>query len=72
MGIWLDDLGIRTLPLNAAQDLLEIVMRRYQRASTIVTSPGWAKSTGAGQEIVLDSHSGNSMIRAIFQEKSGC
>lgn len=34
----IDDLGIRTLPLSAAEDLLEIVMRRYQRASTLVTS----------------------------------
>jgi DNA replication protein DnaC len=46
----LDDLGIRTLPLNAAQDLLEIVMRRYQRASTLVTSnrpvEDWGKLLG--------------------------
>ena len=46
----LDDLGIRTLPLNPAQDLLEIVMRRYQRASTLVTSnrpvEDWGKLLG--------------------------
>ena len=29
----LDDLGMRKLPLTAAEDLLEIVMRRYERAS---------------------------------------
>jgi DNA replication protein DnaC len=34
----LDDLGMRKLPLTAAEDLLEIIMRRYERASTIVTS----------------------------------
>ena len=34
----IDDLGMRKLPLSAAEDLLEIVMRRYQRASTLVTS----------------------------------
>jgi DNA replication protein DnaC len=34
----LDDLGMRKLPANAAEDLLEIVMRRYERASTIITS----------------------------------
>ncbi|MBV8891117.1 MAG: IS21-like element helper ATPase IstB [Acidobacteria bacterium] len=34
----IDDLGMRKLPLTAAEDLLEIVMRRYQRASTLVTS----------------------------------
>jgi DNA replication protein DnaC len=33
-----DDLGMRKLPANAAEDLLEIVMRRYERASTIITS----------------------------------
>jgi DNA replication protein DnaC len=33
-----DDLGMRKLPANAAEDLLEIVMRRYERASTILTS----------------------------------
>lgn len=46
----IDDLGIRTLPLTAAQDLLEIVMRRYQRASTLVTSnrpvEDWGKLLG--------------------------
>jgi DNA replication protein DnaC len=34
----IDDLGMRKLPVNAAEDLLEIVMRRYERASTILTS----------------------------------
>ncbi len=29
---------MRTLPASAAEDLLEIVMRRYERASTIITS----------------------------------
>ena len=33
-----DDLGMRKLPANAAEDLLEIVMRRYERASTVLTS----------------------------------
>ncbi|PYP82306.1 MAG: hypothetical protein DMF61_26725, partial [Blastocatellia bacterium AA13] len=33
-----DDLGMRKLPLTAAEDLLEIIMRRYERASTLVTS----------------------------------
>ena len=33
-----DDLGMRKLPGSAAEDLLEIVMRRYERASTIITS----------------------------------
>lgn len=34
----IDDLGMRQLPASAAEDLLEIVMRRYERASTILTS----------------------------------
>jgi DNA replication protein DnaC len=34
----IDDIGMRKLPASAAEDLLELVMRRYERASTIVTS----------------------------------
>lgn len=34
----MDDLGMRKLPATAAEDLLEIVMRRYERTSTIITS----------------------------------
>jgi len=45
-----DDLGMRKLPLTAAEDLLEIIMRRYERASTIVTSnrpvEDWGKLLG--------------------------
>jgi DNA replication protein DnaC len=33
-----DDLGMRKLPQTAAEDLLELVMRRYERSSTILTS----------------------------------
>src|SRR5579875_833342 len=40
-----DDLGMRKLPLTAAEELLEIILRRYERASTLVTSnrplPDW-------------------------------
>jgi DNA replication protein DnaC len=39
----IDDLGMRKLPGNAAEDLLEIVMRRYERASTILT---WKRPPG--------------------------
>jgi DNA replication protein DnaC len=34
----IDDVGMRKLPAAAAEDLLELVMRRYERASTIITS----------------------------------
>ncbi len=46
----LDDLGMRKLPLTAAEDLLEIILRRYERASTLVTSnrpvEDWGKLLG--------------------------
>src|ERR1700751_2203463 len=46
----IDDLGMRKLPLTAAEDLLEIVMRRYERASTLLTSnrpvEDWGKMLG--------------------------
>jgi DNA replication protein DnaC len=46
----IDDLGMRKLPLTAAEDLLEIVMRRYERASTLMTSnrpiDDWGKLLG--------------------------
>lgn len=45
-----DDLGMRKLPPTAAEDLLEIVMRRYERASTLMTSnrplEDWGKLLG--------------------------
>ena len=45
-----DDLGMRKLPPTAAEDLLEIVMRRYERASTLLTSnrpvEDWGKLLG--------------------------
>src|SRR5262249_10555514 len=46
----IDDFGMRKLPLTAAEDLLEIVMRRYERASTVLTSnrpvEDWGKMLG--------------------------
>ncbi len=46
----IDDLGMRKLPLTAAEELLEIIMRRYERASTLVTSnrpvDDWGKLLG--------------------------
>src|SRR5262245_17005733 len=34
----IDDLGMRKLSPTAAEELLEIIMRRYERASTLLTS----------------------------------
>lgn len=46
----IDDLGMRKLPHTAAEDLLEVVMRRYERASTMLTSnrpvDDWGKLLG--------------------------
>jgi DNA replication protein DnaC len=46
----IDDLGMRKLPATAAEDLLEVIMRRYEKASTILTSnrpvEDWGKMLG--------------------------
>ena len=46
----IDDLGMRKLPVTAAEELLEIIMRRYERASTLLTSnrpvDDWGKLLG--------------------------
>jgi DNA replication protein DnaC len=46
----IDDFGMRKLPATAGEDLLEIVMRRYERASTLLTSnrpvEDWGKLVG--------------------------
>ena len=46
----IDDLGMRKLPHTAAEDLLEIIMRRYERTSTLITSnrpvDDWGKLLG--------------------------
>jgi DNA replication protein DnaC len=45
-----DDFGMRKLPATAGEDLLEIVMRRYERTSTLLTSnrpvEDWGKLLG--------------------------
>ena len=63
----IDDLGMRKLPSTAAEDILEIVMRRYERASTVMTSnrpvQDWGKLLGdsAAVSAMLDRllHHGN-------------
>jgi DNA replication protein DnaC len=46
----IDDFGMRKLPHTAAEDLLEIIMRRYERCSTLLTSnrpvEDWGKLLG--------------------------
>jgi DNA replication protein DnaC len=56
----IDDLRMRKLPMTAAEELLEIVMRRYEPASTLLTSnrpvDDWGKLLGdsAAVTAVLD------------------
>ena len=56
----IDDLGMRKLPVTAAEDLLELVMRRYERVSTLITSnrpvEDWGKVLGdvAATSAMLD------------------
>jgi len=56
----IDDLGMRKLPSTAAEDFLEIIMRRYERASTLLTSnrpiDDWGKLLGdtAAVTAILD------------------
>jgi DNA replication protein DnaC len=46
----IDDLGMKKLPPTAAEDMLELIMRRYERASTVLTSnrplDDWGKMFG--------------------------
>ena len=46
----IDDFGMRKLPHTAAEDILEIIMRRYERCSTLLTSnrpvEDWGKLLG--------------------------
>jgi len=46
----IDDLGMRKLSITATEELLEIIMRRYERASTMITSnrpvDDWGKLLG--------------------------
>jgi len=56
----IDDLGMSKLPVTAAEDLLELVMRRYERRSTVITSnrpvEDWGKVLGdvAATSAMLD------------------
>ena len=53
--ISIDDLGMRKLPVTAADEVPEIVMRRYERTSTLLTSnrrvEDWSKLLGDGTAV---------------------
>ena len=57
----IDDFGMRKLPHTAAEDLLEIVMRRYERFSTLLTSnrpvEDWGKLFGRCRRRQRDARS---------------
>ena len=58
----IDDLAVRKLPKTAAEDLLEIIMRRYERASTLLTSnrpvEDWGKLLGDTAAVAAESGAG--------------
>jgi len=59
----IDDFGMRKLPATAAEDLLEIVMRRYERASTLLTSnrvvEDWGDTAAVGSMLDRLLHHGH-------------
>jgi DNA replication protein DnaC len=69
--IIIDDLGLNRTPPGAAQNLLEIFMRRYKKASTIVTSnrpiEDWGKLLGdaAIATAILDRFLHHAVVIAI-------
>ena len=74
----IEDLGMRRLPATAAEDLLEIFVRRYEKGSIIITSnrplEDWGKLLGdnAATGAILDRflhHSDVSLypLAVIFQ-----
>ena len=58
----IDDLGMRKLPLTAAEELLEIIMRRYERASTLINVQQTRRRLGktAGRQCRCHRHAGSS------------
>jgi DNA replication protein DnaC len=73
----IDDLGMRKLPLTAAEELLEIIMRRYERASTLITSnrpvDDWGKLLGdsAAVSAMLDRLLHHGMCSSAVHEAGG-
>jgi DNA replication protein DnaC len=61
----LDNFDMRKLPLTAAEDLLEIIMRRYERVSTLLTSnrpvEDWGKLLGDVAAVTAMGSSGESV-----------
>ncbi|QDE92036.1 hypothetical protein BHS06_25355 [Myxococcus xanthus] len=53
--VLIDDRGIRKLPATAAEDLLELIMSRYEKASILITSnqpaEDWGKLLGDNADV---------------------
>jgi len=61
----IDDFGMRKLPLTAAEDLLEIIMRRYERASTLLTSSRRRLGKTAGRRAGGHGHAEKEKPRCV-------
>jgi DNA replication protein DnaC len=67
----IDALGVRKLGLAAGEELLEIVMRRYERASTLLTFNCPVEDWGT---LLADSAAVTAMLDRLLhdgQEKAG-
>ncbi len=62
----IDELGMKKMPQNAADDLLEIIHRRYQTSSTIISTNRIVSDWGA----VLGDNSATTAILDRFLENS--
>jgi DNA replication protein DnaC len=55
-----DDLGMRNLPATAAEDFLELIMRRCEQASTLLTSnwpvDDWGRLLGDTAAVTAHAH----------------
>jgi hypothetical protein len=69
---------MRKLPLTAAEELLEIIMRRYERASTMLTSnrpvEDWGKLMGdaAAVSAYCTTAMCSSAVRGVGAPKPTC
>ena len=59
----IDDLGMFKLPRSAADELLEIVMRRYERTSTLLTSNRPVQDWG---KLLVDSAAVTAMLDRLL------
>ena len=71
----IDDLGMRKLPPTVAEELLEIVMRRYERTRTLLTSnrpvEDWGKLLGDSADFATLLRN-TSRRRVLEAESSPC